>query len=95
MPSATTADRSDSMAPSNPTVIAGDSSVGINETWKAGIAKWGRPLGMPPKRLPIGEPSTSDAPYSVHRAHYGVLRRSSRRSRAKFSQIAFFSFRTG
>ena len=53
MRSATTADISDSIAPSMATVSVGDSSVSIRSARNLG--KWisGRPLGIPPNRDPI------------------------------------------
>ena len=54
---------------------------------RAGDAFVRLPDRPPPKRLPVGEPSTSDAPYSVHRGLYvsGGYRSSTRRT--KFSAI--------
>ena len=51
--SATTADSSDSIAPSIATVSVGDSSVRIRSGRKRGNVHSGRPDGMPPKRVPI------------------------------------------
>ena len=53
MPSATTADRSDSMAPSSAKAMASGSTACILARLKAGIAGAGRLLGMPPKRVPM------------------------------------------
>ena len=53
MRSATTADNSDSIAPSMATVKAGTSNGPIISGWNSGNANAGRPLGMPPKRVPI------------------------------------------
>jgi hypothetical protein len=51
--SATTADISDSIAPSIATVSVGDSSVRIRSGRKRGMWNAGRPDGMPPNRVPI------------------------------------------
>ena len=51
--SATTAESSDSIAPSIATVSAGDSSVRTRSGLNAGICSAGRPLGTPPNRVPI------------------------------------------
>ena len=56
MRSETTADISDSMAPSIATVIAGESSaiIACSVSWlKWGGVKCGIPRGMPPKRVPM------------------------------------------
>ena len=53
MRSETTADISDSIAPSMATVKAGPSRPWTRLACQCGIAKWGRPLGIPPKRVPI------------------------------------------
>ena len=53
MPSATTADRSDSMAPSSVSDRAEGSSVTIRCTERSGRAGAGRVDGMPPKLLPM------------------------------------------
>lgn len=61
MRSATTADSSDSIAPSIATVNAGESKVRIRPGRNVGTWKCGRPDGMPPKRDPTvstSSPST-------------------------------------
>ena len=61
MRSATTADSSDSIAPSIATVTAGDSSVSISSGRKSGTWKCGSPDGMPPNREPIVATSSCSA----------------------------------
>ena len=53
MPSATTADSSDSIAPSIAIVKAGPISMITCDIVSAGHTSGGRPVGMPPKALPI------------------------------------------
>ena len=53
MPSATTADSNDSMAPSNANAIASGSTVHAFSSENAGQAGNGNSLGMPPKRVPM------------------------------------------
>jgi hypothetical protein len=53
MRSATTAESSDSMAPSIATVNVGESSVSTRSGLNLGMWISGRPEGMPPKRMPI------------------------------------------
>ncbi len=52
MPSATTADRSDSIAPSNAMVNAGAIRLIMWDSDRSGRANEGRPRGMPPKAVP-------------------------------------------
>jgi hypothetical protein len=52
MRSATTAESSDSIAPSSAIVIAGRKSVGISAGRNSGTLRCGSPEGMPPKRVP-------------------------------------------
>ena len=71
MRSETTADISDSIAPSMATVIAGEISGRMRWNCKGGIAKLGRPEGIPPKRVPIvsiGNLSNADTTVPVKRA---------------------------
>lgn len=53
MRSATTADMSDSIAPSIATVMAGRRSVGMRDASNAGRAITGSPDGIPPNRVPM------------------------------------------
>jgi len=53
MRSETTADMSDSIAPSMATVKAGPSRPWIKSVRNLGITRCGSPLGIPPKRVPI------------------------------------------
>ena len=53
MRSETTADISDSIAPSMATVMAGEMSGRSRSTRKCGITSLGNPDGMPPKRVPM------------------------------------------
>ena len=53
MRSATTADSSDSIAPSMAIVSVGESSVRMRSARNRGTWMSGRPAGMPPKRMPI------------------------------------------
>ena len=53
MRSATTADISDSIAPSMATVIAGEINPWTMFQWNCGMCRWGGPEGMPPKRVPM------------------------------------------
>ena len=48
------------------------------------------PNRPPPKRLPVGGPSTSGAPSSVHPGHYGPDRRPSSVEENEKSHFAFF-----
>jgi hypothetical protein len=60
--SATTADSSDSIAPSIAIVTVGDTSVRIRSGRKRGICTAGSPAGIPPNRLPIvstGNPASA------------------------------------
>src|SRR6266480_6042844 len=52
MRSETTADISDSIAPSIATVKAGPRRLWTNPACQRGIARCGKPLGIPPKRVP-------------------------------------------
>ena len=64
MRSATTADSSDSIAPSSAIVTASGTSPGSSSGRNAGTCSSGRPVGMPPKRLPMvstGRPSSQAA----------------------------------
>ena len=78
--SETTADMSDSMAPSMATVKAGASNgrVMLNCNW--GKLKAGSPLGMPPKRLPMvstgsdGKRTTATVPSSSATIEPGTRR---------------------
>ena len=86
MRSATTAESSDSIAPSIATVRAGDSSVRIRSTRNAGTCSVGRPLGTPPNRLPMvstGSPAGSaDAVPAISATMVPGRRRDTRRQRA-------------
>ena len=53
MRSATTADISDSIAPSIATVSAGEANAESDAAWNCGMTSGGKPIGMPPNRLPI------------------------------------------
>jgi hypothetical protein len=49
------------------------------------------PNRPPPKRLPVGGPSTSGAPSSVQSGHYGAVHATSSRNRSRNPQFAIFS----
>jgi hypothetical protein len=49
------------------------------------------PNRPPPKRLPVGGPSTSGAPSSVQSGHYGAVHAPSSRNRSRNPQFAIFS----
>jgi len=69
MRSATTADISDSIAPSIATVKVGDSSVSIRSGRNCGTLSAGSPEGSPPKRLPIvstGSPASATTDAGSH-----------------------------
>ena len=51
------------------------------------------PNRPPPKRLPVGGPSTSGAPSSVHTGHYGPVRTPSSGNRSRNTQFAIFFIR--
>jgi hypothetical protein len=51
------------------------------------------PNRPPPKRLPVGGPSTSGAPSSVHTGHYGPVRAPSSGNRSRNPQFAIFFIR--
>jgi hypothetical protein len=51
------------------------------------------PNRPPPKRLPVGGPSTSGAPSSVHTGHYGAILVPSSRNRPRNPHFAIFSVR--
>ena len=64
MPSATTADSSDSIAPSSVKATASGSTAFINSMSKPGSVGSGSDCGMPPKRVPMvsaGRPNTAAA----------------------------------
>ena len=71
MRSETTADISDSMAPSMATVMAGEMSGRSRSTRKCGMINLGNPEGMPPKRVPMvstGSLKTTTAAVPANRA---------------------------
>lgn len=51
------------------------------------------PNRPPPKRLPVGGPSTSGAPSSVHTGHYGPVPQPSSGNRSRKTHFAVFSLR--
>jgi hypothetical protein len=51
------------------------------------------PNRPPPKRLPVGGPSTSGAPSSVHTGHYGPVRAPSSGNRSRNTHFAMFFIR--
>ncbi|CFP65545.1 Uncharacterised protein [Bordetella pertussis] len=66
MPSATTADSRDSMAPSMAMAKAGPINSMTRDTVISGHCQLGRPCGMPPKALPmVATPSRPSAACSV------------------------------
>jgi hypothetical protein len=72
-------------------------SAPVESRWRTNAAHRGRfafvrlPDRPPPKRLPVGEPSTSSAPSSVHMGDYGSESGGSSPSGPTFPLFAMFS----
>ena len=66
---------------------------GPRKTHRGGGSLVRPPNRPPPKRLPVGGPSTSGAPSSVQSGHYGAVHAPSSRNRSQIRSLRIFLYK--